>query len=146
MFQNLLNRLMGDTPEPLPDNDARLALTALLVRLARSDGDYARVEVAQIERIITTRYGLEGDAANELRHDAELFEETAPDTVRFTRAIKDAVPYEDRAAVVEAAWSVVLADGERADEEDSLMRMIASLLGVSDVDSAQARHRAQRGA
>lgn len=146
MFQNLLNRLMGDAPAPLPDNDARLALTALLVRLARSDGDYARVEVAQIERIIIARYGLEGDAAHALRHDAELFEETAPDTVRFTRAIKEAVPYEDRAAVVEAAWSVVLADGQRADEEDSLMRMVANLLGVNDVDSAQARHRAQKGA
>lgn len=146
MFQNLLNRLMGETPAPLPDHDARLALTALLVRLARSDGDYAQVEVARIEQIITARYGLAGDAANELRHDAELFEETAPDTVRFTRAIKEAVPYEDRAAVVEAAWSVVLADGERADEEDSLMRMVANLLGVNDRDSALARQRAQKDA
>ncbi|WP_421704758.1 TerB family tellurite resistance protein [Aliiroseovarius sp.] len=144
MFQQLLNRLMGDTPEPLPDHDARLALTALLVRLARSDGDYARVEVAQIERIIATRYGLDGDAVTELRHDAELFEESAPDTVRFTRAIKDAVPYEERAAVVQAAWSVVLADGTRADEEDSLMRMVANLLGVNDRDSALARQRAQK--
>ncbi|WP_300516282.1 TerB family tellurite resistance protein [Aliiroseovarius sp.] len=146
MFQQLLNRLMGETPSPLPENDARLALTALLVRLARSDGDYARVEVAQIERIITDRYGLEGDAANELRRDAELFEENAPDTVRFTRAIKDAVPHEARAAVVEAAWAVVLADGTRADEEDALMRMVANLLGINDRDSALARQRAQKGA
>ncbi len=120
------------------------------MRLARSDGgDYARVEVAQIERIVATRYGLDGDAVNDLRHDAELFEETAPpDTVRFTRAIKGgAVPYDDRAAVVEAAWAVVLADGgERADEEDSLMRMVANLLGVNDRDSALARQRAQKGA
>ena len=143
MFAQLLNRLMGETPAPLDDTDARLALTALLVRLARSDGDYARVEVARIEAIITARYGLDGDGANALRHDAELFEETAPDTVRFTRAIKEAVPYDDRAAVVEAAWAVVLADGERADEEDSLMRMVASLLGVNDRDSALARQRAQ---
>lgn len=143
MFAQLLNRLLGDTPAPLEDTDARLALTALLVRLARSDGDYARVEVARIEQIIAARYGLDADAANELRHDAELFEATAPDTVRFTRAIKEAVSYEDRAAVVEAAWAVVLADGQRADEEGSLMRMIASLLGVNDRDSALARQRAQ---
>ncbi len=143
MFAQLLKRLMGETPAPLEDTDARLALTALLVRLARSDGEYARVEVARIEQIIAARYGLDADAANELRHDAELFEATAPDTVRFTRAIKEAVPYEDRAAVVEAAWAVVLADGQRADEEGSLMRMIASLLGVNDRDSALARQRAQ---
>ena len=42
-----------------------------------------------------------------------LLESEAPDTVRFTEAIKNAVPYEDRTSVVEAAWQVVLADGVR---------------------------------
>ncbi len=143
MFAQLLNRLMGETPAPLENTDARLALTALLVRLARSDGEYARVEIARIDQIIAARYGLDAEATKQLRHDAERFETAAPDTVRFTRAIKEAVPYEDRAAVVEAAWAVVLADGQRADEEDSLMRMIASLLGVNDRDSALARQRSQ---
>ena len=45
-------------------------------------------------------------------------------------------------AVVEAAWSVVLVDGERANEEDALLRLIASLLGVNDRDSALARQKA----
>jgi len=61
--------------------------------------------------------------------------------VRFTRAIKDAVPYEERLGVIEALWSVVLADGVREQEEDALLRLIASLLGVNDMDSAQARQR-----
>ena len=67
----------------------------------------------------------------------------SPDTVRFTRAIKDAVAYEDRAAVVESLWQVVLADGVRDDAENAMLRMTASLLGVNDVDSALARQRAQ---
>jgi len=54
------------------------------------------------------------------------------------------VAYEDRRAVVEAAWSVVLADGQRADEEDALLRLVASLLGVSDMDSARARQKVAR--
>ena len=73
---------------------------------------------------------------------AEAMEAEAPDTVRFTRAIKDAVPYEDRRSVVQSLWTVVLADGERAQEEDALLRLVANLLGVSDVDSAMARQRA----
>ena len=75
---------------------------------------------------------------------ANALESEAPDTVRFTRAIKDAVPYEDRRAVVEALWQVVLADGDRADEENALMRLTANLLGVSDCDSALARQKAQK--
>jgi uncharacterized tellurite resistance protein B-like protein len=61
--------------------------------------------------------------------------------VRFTRAIKDAVAYEDRLAVIEALWTVVLADGQRAQEEDALLRLVSNLLGVSDRDSALARQR-----
>lgn len=139
MFAELLRRLTAPSPASLPDPDARLALTALLVRIARSDGDYSATEISQIDRIVATRYDLTASDAETLRQDGEILESEAPDTVRFTRAIKDAVAYEDRLAVVEAAWAVVLADGARAQEEDALMRLIASLLGVSDVDSARIR-------
>ncbi|UWQ06979.1 tellurite resistance TerB family protein [Aliiroseovarius crassostreae] len=145
MIASLFDRLFAPAPAPLNQDDARLALSALLVRLARSDGDYAVTEIAAIDAALTDRYGLSPDAAAALRHQAETFETQAPDTVRFTRAIKDAVGLEDRVAVIEAAWSVVLADGTRAEEEDALMRMVAHLLGINDRDSNLARIRAQKG-
>jgi len=141
MFAQLLNRLTVDKPAQLADADARLALTGLLVRLAKSDGDYALAEQQRIMSIIQARYGLSGSDAQILKLQAEELEKEAPDTVRFTRAIKDAVAYEDRIAVVEALWTVALADGERDDEEDALLRMVVSFLGVSDIDSNLARQR-----
>ncbi len=145
MFEGLLNRLLAPEPETLPDEDCRTALAALLVRVAKADGEYADAEVAQIDNVLRTRYGLGPFEATKLRKEAETLEQEAPDTVRFTRAIKDAVPHEDRVGVVESAWAVVLADGARADEEDALMRMVANLLGVSDRDSNMARQRMARG-
>lgn len=144
MFESLFSTLFATDPEPLDDADARLALTALLVRIARSDNDYASVEIDEIEQIVAARYHLSQAEATELRHEAETFEAEAPDTVRFTRAIKDAVPYDQRLRVVESAWSVVLADGTRADEENALMRLVASLLGIEDRDSHIARQKAVR--
>lgn len=141
MFGDFIKRLTQPDPAPFPDADARLALTALLVRIARSDNDYAPRERDLIDQIAQERYGLDPVAAKKLRADAESVESEAPDTVRFTRAIKDAVPYDDRLEVVEALWQVVLADGTRADEEDALLRLVANLLGVSDTDSAMARRR-----
>ena len=64
--------------------------------------------------------------------------------MRFTRAIKQAVAYEDRTAVIEALWSIVLADGTRDHEEDAELRLLANLLGVNDRDSARARQRVQK--
>jgi uncharacterized tellurite resistance protein B-like protein len=113
----------------------------LLVRIARADGDFSADERRQINSVITTRYVLDREGAAKLLSDAEELETQAPDTVRFTRAIKDAVPYEERLSVIEALWSVVLADGVRAEEEDALLRLVANLLGVNDKDSALARQR-----
>lgn len=143
MFADFLKRLIQPEPAQLPDADARLALTALLVRIAKSDNDYAPAEKVRIDQITAKRYGLDAQAAAALRTDAEELETQAPDTVRFTRAIKDAVPYEARLGVIEALWNVVLADGTRADEENALLRLVANLLGVTDTDSAMARKRVE---
>lgn len=143
MFKELLARLLAPVPEPLTDDGARLALIALLVRIARSDHNYSEDEKDRIDRIIHTRYGQDIGGAIILREQAEAMEAEAPDTVRFTRAIKEAVAFEDRIGVVEALWQVVLADGKREAGEDALMRLSANLLGVSDVESAQARQRVE---
>lgn len=141
MFGSFLKSLLEPQAEPLHDNDARLAMTALLVRLARADNEYAAAEIHRITQVIMARYELAEPEAIALRETAETLEQEAPDTVRFTRAIKDRVAYEDRIAVVEALWQVALADGNRDAEEDALLRLVVSLLGVTDVDSASARRR-----
>lgn len=137
----LLKRLIEPAPDPLGDADARVALSALMVRLARSDNHYDMVEAAAITRILIERYALDHTSAENLRSEAEALEAEAPDTVRFTRAIKDAVAYEARVEVVEALWQVVLADGRRDDHENGMMRLIVNLLGIPDQDSALARQR-----
>ncbi len=142
MFENLLRSLLAPAPTRLPEPDARLALAALLVRIARTDGLYSAEEVERIDRIVMQRHGLGPFEAARLRAEAEELETAAPDTVRFTRALKSATAPEDRAALMQAMWSVALSDGLRDAEEDRLLRMVASLLGLTDVESNLARQRA----
>ncbi|KMW60744.1 hypothetical protein AIOL_000909 [Candidatus Rhodobacter oscarellae] len=143
MFGDLLKRLTQPDNQPLPSTDARLAMAALLVRVARTDGHYAQEEAGLIDRILAKRYGLGPFDAPKLRAEGEALEGEAPDTVRFTRAIKDHVAYEERLGVIEALWEVVLADGIRDDEENAMLRLVASLLGVNDLDSNMARKRVE---
>jgi uncharacterized tellurite resistance protein B-like protein len=144
MIDALLRRLMAPAPTRLPEPDARQALAALLVRVARTDGLYSAEEVDHIDRVLMAHHGLSPFEAARLRSDAEEMETQAPDTVRFTRALKAATAPEDRSALIEALWSIALADGLRDAEEDRLLRMVASLLGLSDVESGLARQRAAR--
>lgn len=133
---------MAPAPARLPEPDARLAFATLLVRVARSDGHFAPEEVARIDRILMRCNGMSPFEAAGLRAEAETVEHEAPDTVRFTRALKEATAPEDRARLMQALWSVALVDGGRDAEEDRLLRLVASLLGLSDVASALARQKA----
>lgn len=139
MFASLFS---SKSPGIERDISASEAMAALMVRIAKSDDDYSTTEIARIDAVLGLLYQLSADQAAKLRQTAEALEAEAPDTVRFTRAIKEEVPYEERFDVVRALWQVVLADGARDAEEDALMRLLASLLGVNDRDSALARKQA----
>jgi len=141
MFKDILQRLVSANPAPMPPEDCRLALTALMVRVAMADHSFDAAERAVICQIIATRYGLPPDEAGALLAEAETLEAEAGDTVRLTRMIKDTVPYEDRRDVVEALWQVVLADGKRSDDENALLRLVVSLIGITDQESGLARRR-----
>ena len=147
MFKFLTDLLADRPPAPLTADDAELALAALLVRLARADDQYDDDERQHIEQVLAARAGLNHAEAEALRLRAEELEAEAPDTVRFTRALKDKIAYEDRIGVIEALWQVALADDTRNPEEDALIRLATRLLGVSDRDSGLARQRvaADRG-
>ena len=144
MIADFFKRLTAAKDAPLDDGDARLALAALLVRVARANDDYTKSEIAKIDVILARHYpDLDANRAAALRRDAEEIEDTPHDTVKFTRSIKDAVDLDDRMEVIEALWELVLADGERDYEEESALRLIAPLLGINDRDSALARQRVE---
>ncbi|WP_307534528.1 TerB family tellurite resistance protein [Paracoccus sp. PAMC 22219] len=135
---DLLTRLMGDTAGPIDSGDAELAIAALLVRVARADDHYDQAERDRIEQVLSRR-GLTAPEAAARRAQAEALEAEASDTVRFTRQIKDRIALEDRRAVLAGLWEVALADHNRGADEDSLIRLVSSLLGMTDRESAQIR-------
>jgi uncharacterized tellurite resistance protein B-like protein len=146
MLADLLRRLAGPPArDPLAPEDARLAMAALMVRISRTDGHYSDPERQRIDAMLGQRYGLGPFEAARVRREAEIAEAGAQDTVQFTKLIKEAVPYEDRAGVVEALWRVAAADDGINADEHGLMRLVASLLGVADQDTALARRRALDG-
>lgn len=143
MFRNLLTRLFADDTEDrrIDSGDAEVALAALLVRVARSDDRYDKVEQKRIEQVLARRRGLSAQQAAERRAAAEMIEAEAPDTVRFTRTIKDRIALEDRFDVIAALWEIAYADDQRGADEESMIRLVAGLLGINDRDSALARQR-----
>ena len=61
--------------------------------------------------------------------------------MRFSRAVKDAVPHEERIWLIERVWEVAQADGVMDHYEANLVRRLCGLLYVSDKESGLARRR-----
>ena len=147
MFRNILSRLFTEEPDPKPlaTEDAEIAVASLLVRVARADDHYNTAEKRRIDEVLARLHGLGLNDAAERRSVAEMIEAEAPDTVRFTRLIKDRVSLEDRIAIIGAMWEISLADNHRATNEETAIRLVSGLLGVTDRDSALQRQRVAGG-
>ena len=126
-----------------PDEDAlQIAAAALLVHAACVDASFDEVERRRILDILPRRFSLSPDEAETLLAAAEDKADGAVQILGFTRAVKDNYSYEERIALVEMLWEVVLADGRVDAHEAQLMRRIGGLIYVSDRDGAIARRRA----
>ncbi len=119
----------------------QLACAALLVESASVDDHFDPAERARIREIIETRFELPPDEAASLLAEAERVVGESTQILRFTRAVKDALEYDDRVALVEMLWEVVYADGVADALENQLMRRICGLIYVTDHDSGVARRR-----
>lgn len=122
-------------------SDKQLAAAAILIEAAHMDTSFDDAERATIERVIKDKFDLNGDEAETLIAEAEQLRDQSSQLLRFTRAIKDTYPLEERVELIEMLWEVVYADGELDAHEDNLMRRIGGLIYVSDRDRGDARKR-----
>ncbi|WP_197918832.1 tellurite resistance TerB family protein [Thiosulfatihalobacter marinus] len=136
MWEALFLRLRGGVPEPaLPEPDEKLALGALLVRVAKSDRHYDAAEIGEIDRILAGTFHLNPVEAAKMRATCEKLDAAAPGTPDFALLIRQNVDYPHRLAMVRALWRVIMADGAHAPEEDATLREIETMLGIDATDS-----------
>ena len=142
---NALKSLLGRKEEVDGNQTAltpEVAAAVLMVEAALADGAFDRMERDSILHALGDAFELDRDGARSVLDQAEPMAREAVDHHRFTRVVKDGLSEAKRVRLMEDLWAVVLADGERDEREDALMRRLAPLLAVSDRDSAEARRRA----
>ena len=141
MFKTVAEWLKQDKNAKPKGNDANeLAslVTALMIEAANADGSLDKSEKALIIEVITRQFELdEAKAAEMMRATVDESAERV-ELHSLLRRLRDNSDYEERLGVMEMVWMVVLADGKLDHIEAQLMRLLAGLLFVSDVDSGLA--------
>jgi uncharacterized tellurite resistance protein B-like protein len=129
-------RQLGDAEgdRHFADDDARLALAALLIHCTAIDGVIGDAERAKIETLLGQSFGLSGADLALLVDDAIAAEREAVDIYRFTSVLKRHLDEAARIKVVEDLWRLAFADGESHEFEENLIWRAAELLGVGRQD------------
>jgi uncharacterized tellurite resistance protein B-like protein len=146
MLSKLFQAFRADKPTDLPDPDAELALGALLVRVAMSDEDYQLAEISLIDRILARLFQHNAIEAAKIRATCERLHAVAPETDTFAKLIRETTGLPERLAALDALWQVVLADGAPKDDEMRVLESARKAMGLSYIDSQQARARAELAA
>ncbi len=132
----------GDAPVSPPVEDPlHLAACALLVELARADGEFSEVERAHIADILVREFQVTPQGARELMAAADESLREAVDLHQFTAVINAHYGVTERTALAEMLWRVVDADGVLSQHEASLIRRMGSLLDLPPgaLNAARAR-------
>ena len=146
MFKTVAQWLKSDNTQKLEaDNADDLAglVAALMVEAALADCTVAADEVALTANVIAEQFDLSAEKARQMTNEAIEQSKERVELHSLLRRLREQSDYEERLGVLEMVWMVVLADGRLDHIEAQLMRRLAGLLFVSDVDSALAAQKAK---
>ena len=134
-LQGLMRRLgAGENQRHFGEDDARLALAALLVHCTSVDGTVSAAEQKKLRELLTRTFGITGEDLDTLLADAVAADQEAVDLYRFTSVLRRQMSEEERIRVVENLWEIVFADGASHEFEENLVWRVAELLAVSRQD------------
>jgi uncharacterized tellurite resistance protein B-like protein len=140
MFDRIVKLL--SEPSPPQDRDGlQIAVAVLLVEAARMDAHFEDAERTVIERLLAHKFQLSPEQTSELMRKAVEVGERSNQLYPFTRIAVERMDLAQRIGLIEMLWEVAYADGVLDPDEDALLRRVAGLIYVSDVDRAAARIR-----
>lgn len=144
MFDTIAKWLTGPVTQPGDPDALQLAIVVLLVQAAQMDDHFDESERATIARLLAARFGLTAEDITRLVAVAEQRAEASSGLLPFTRTVVDRLTVPERIQIVEMLYEVVYADGTLDPDEDALVRRIAGLIYVTDVERGAARKQARR--
>ena len=141
MFNNLLNIFKSKENSESVNffKEGVIEVACIFIRVGKLDNHLATIEKEKIKTLLIKRFDLDRDTLNSILTKAEEIEGSINDNVQLTKKIKQHINFEERFDLLKDIWEIILADEIKTDEEESYMRLLCNLLGLSDKDNALAR-------
>jgi uncharacterized tellurite resistance protein B-like protein len=109
-------------------HDLNVATCALFIEMAKIDETFSKAEMDLIVSILTEKYGLSAENADELMALAEQQLKDSVDDWQFARLINENYTTEEKIDIIETLWRIVFIDGKMDKYEHHLMHKLSNLL------------------
>jgi len=140
LLKNILNN--QDSKEDKDYNKNLELLCGLMIEAAYSDGQIETNELDKIKSCLVNIFQEDINEVNLVLEEAEKNKNNSKSLHHYTSYINKNFDSDKKILLIEVLWEIILSDGEVHDFESNLIRRLAGLLYISDVNSGNARKRA----
>ena len=141
---NLLKNILNNNNPKQDKNDSKdlELLCGLMIEAAYTDGQIDQNELNKIKLSLINVFNEDPNEVDLLLQEAVKNKNNSRSLHHYTSVINKNFNYNKKLLLIEALWEIVLSDGKIHDYESNLIRRLAGLLYISDVNSGNARKRA----
>ena len=141
---NLLKNILNTTTTTDQKTDSKNLelLCGLMIEAAYTDGNIDEIELNKIKASLVNTFNEDLNEVNAVLDEAINNKNNSKSLHSYTSFINKNFTDQKKLYLIEALWEIVLSDGKLDDFESNLIRRLAGLLYISDVESGNARKRA----
>ena len=117
-------------------------LSGLMIEAANTDGEVTQEELNKISQSLINVFKEDPKAVEVSLTKAFENKDNSKSLYYYTSKLNKSYSNENKIKLIEVLWEIILADSEIHDFETNLIRRLAGLLYISDVECGNAKIRA----
>jgi len=147
LYQSLKNIFASDQIMNAETENTEIdILSGLMIEAANSDGEVTQEELNKISHSLINVFKEDPKAVEVSLTKAFENKDNSNSLYYYTSKLNKSYSNENKIKLIEVLWEIILADDEIHDFETNLIRRLAGLLYVSDVECGNAKIRAGKKA
>ena len=147
MLQSLKNIFAANQSVNIEINIKEIdLLSGLMIEAANTDGEVTQEELNKISNSLINVFKEEPNVVEESLTKAFENKDNSKSLYYYTSKLNKSYTDEQKIQLIEVLWEIILADNKVHDFETNLIRRLAGLLYISDVECGNAKIRAGKKA
>ena len=143
MLQSLRNIFSNNINQNKEDYNKDIDILAgLMIEAANTDGNISHDEVNKISLSLINIFKEDPKEVEMTLSRALDDKDNSRSLYYYTSKLNKSFSHEKKLLLIEVLWEVILADNEIHDFESNLLRRLAGLLYISDIECGNAKKRA----